>query len=98
MGVVVEEGFKEVGTSGLRKGVALEVDALGLEILLSVDSMEDTEGGLFSKDLSPLSILEDTLDRSSLGEALFTLPRDSALVRSVLDPPILPREVWDGVL
>ena len=68
--MVVEEGFREVGTSGLRNGVALEMDGLGLEVLLSVDSMEDTEGGLFSKDLSPLSILEDTFDRSSLGEAL----------------------------
>lgn len=97
-GVVVEGCFRGVGTSGLRNGVALEMDGLGLEVLLSVDSMEDTEGGLFSKDLSPQSILEDTFDRSSLGEALYTLPRDSALVRSVLDPPDLPREVWDGVL
>ena len=68
--VVVEEDLREVGTSGLRNGVALEMDGLWLEVLLSVDSMEDTEGGLFSKDLSPQSILEDTLDKSSLGEAL----------------------------
>lgn len=96
--VVVEEGLKDVGTTGLCNGVNLEVGTLGIHMLLSVDSMEDTEGGLLSKDLSPQSILEDTFDRSSLGEALYTLPRDSAFIKSVLEPPDLPREVCDGVL
>lgn len=68
--VVVEEGFRDVGTTGLCNGVNLVVWTLGVLILLSVDSMDDTEGGLLSKDLSPQSILEDTLDRFSLGEAL----------------------------
>lgn len=68
--VVVEEGLRDVGTTGLCNGVNLVVGALGVLIVLSVDSMEDTEGGLLSKDLSPQSTLEDTLDRFSLGEAL----------------------------
>lgn len=68
--VVVEEGLRDDGTTGLCNGVTLAVGTLGVLILLSVDSMEDTEGGLLSKDLSPQSILEDTLDRFSLGEAL----------------------------
>lgn len=97
-GVVMEEDLRDVGTTGLCNGVNLEVGTLGLLVLLSVDSMEDTEGGLLSKDLSPQSILEDTLDRSSLGEALYTLPRDSAFTMTVLEPPDLPRDVCDGVL
>lgn len=68
--VVMEEDLKDGGITGLCIGVTLELGPLGLFILLSVDSMEDTEGGLLSNDLSPQSILEDTLDRLSLGEAL----------------------------
>lgn len=68
--VVVEEGLRDDGTTGLCNEVNLVVGTLGVLILLSVDSMEDTEGGLLSKDLSPQSIFEDTLDRFSLGEAL----------------------------
>lgn len=92
---------------GLRNGVVPMVlggGPRGLTPPPSMESIEDTEGGRFNRDLSPQSILDETLDRSSLGVTLDTLLRDSDFVRSDLDPWSLlisglddRREVWEGV-
>lgn len=99
--------FNGVGAMGLRNGVepiALEGRPRGLTVPPSIESIEDTEGGRFKRDLSPQSILEETFDKSSFGVTLDTLLRDSDLVRSDFDPWSLlmsvlddRREVWDGV-
>lgn len=82
---------------GLRNGIVLEGAPRGLIVLPSMESMEETDGGLFNNDLSPQSILDDTFDKSSLGEALETLLKDSDLVKTDFELPSLLRSVLDDL-